>query len=138
MAKANVGVTMVLEWTPSGSTTITAFQALARNLELSQTMDTADATGYTNTNRQYVGTIQDAELSFELFLDDTTYTTEDLFQNGNKGTIDIYPYGKTTGKRKISFPGLVNDASESYPYDDVAMKNVALVPTGNVTRSVVV
>ncbi len=136
MAKASAGPTMVLEWTAGGSTAVVAFQASARGFSIDQSMDAADATGYTNTNRQYVKTIGDFQPSLELFLDDTTYTTEDLFASGAAGTLDAYPWGKTAGKRKISAPVFVSSAGREYPYDDVALLSLEFMPTGNATIGV--
>jgi hypothetical protein len=136
MAKNSAGSTMVLEWTPSGSTTATAFQASARDFSIERSMDAADATGYTNTNRQYVKTIGDFNPSLTIFLDDTTYTTEDLFTSGAAGTLDAYPWGKTAGKRKISAPVFVSSLTNNYPYDDVATVDIEFMPTGNATIGV--
>lgn len=136
MGKFSAGPTMVLKWTPTGSTTETTFSGQARNVDIDSAMDAADATGYGNANRQHVPTIGDEELSFELFLDDTTLTVEDLFRKGNKGTLVAQPAGAAVGKRKITFPGFVSNASEHYPYDDVALMDVSLLPTGDVTRGV--
>jgi hypothetical protein len=123
---------MVLEWTPAGSTTVTTFSGQARNLEHGSTVDDADGTGYGDDNRQHFPTIKDEELTFDLFLDDTTYDVQNMFLAEEEGTLAYYPWGKAVGKEKITFPGYVNDASRSYPYDDMAMASISLLPTGNV------
>lgn len=132
MAKYSAGPTMVLTWQPSGSTTVTTISGQARNLDIDGSMDSADATGYGNANRQYVPTIEDATVSFELFLDDTTLTVEDLFQSGNRGTLIAQPAGGASGKPEITFVGFVSTASRHYPFDDVATMDVEMMPTADV------
>ena len=132
MGKYSAGPTMVMTWQPSGSTTVTTISGQARNLDIDGSMDAADATGYGNANRQYVATIEDATASFELFLDDTTLTVEDLFQSGNEGTLIASPAGVATGTPKITFVGFVSTASRHYPFDDVATMDVELMPTADV------
>lgn len=137
MAKYSAGPTMVMTWQPEGSTTVTTISGQARNLDIDGSMDAADATGYGNANRQYVPTIEDATASFELFLDDTTLTVEDLFNAGNRGTLVATPAGATTGKPEITFVGFVSTMSRHYPFDDVATADLELMPTSDVTYGAV-
>ena len=137
MAKYSAGPTMVINWTPSGSTTVTALSANARGVAVNESIDSADATGYGNSNRQHVPTISDLEIPLEYLLDDTTYTAEDLLTIGARGTIDIYPNGNSTGKKKISVPVFVSSRDRDFPFDDVAVASHTLMPTGNKTESTV-
>ena len=127
---------MVLEWTPEGSTTVTAFGAFARGFEIDESMDAADGTGYGNENRQYAPTIGDFQPSAEVFLE-TGYVIEALFTKGARGTLDAYPNGKATDMKRISCPVFVSNRSRTYPYDDMAMMNVEWMPTGDVTEDLV-
>jgi hypothetical protein len=127
---------MVISWTPSGSTVVTTIGAQGRDLSLNASVDDADASGYGDANHVYVVTLADAELSFELLLDDTTLTVEDLFIPGARGTLIFSPAGVTAGKRKVTFPGFVSQANDDFPYTDVAIRAITMKPTGTIVRGV--
>lgn len=127
---------MVLEWTPDGSTTVTSFGGYGRGFSIDESMDSADATGYGNDNRQYQPTIGDFQPSCEIMLEDG-YVIEALFTKGAKGTLDAYPNGKVSTKKKISCPVFVSNRSRSYPYDDIAVMTVDFMPTGDSSETTV-
>lgn len=127
---------MVVDWTPSGSTTVTSIGAFGRNLTINEDMDTADLTTYGNTNRQYDATIKDASIDMEILLEDG-YVIEDLLFSGANGTVDIYPHGKTAGKKKITMLAFVGSRPRSYAYDDAATMSTTFMPRGNMTESLV-
>lgn len=134
--KYSAGPTMVLNWTPSGSTTVTAFSAVGRNAKINESMASAKATGYGNTTEQYVPTIADVSVDVDLLLDDAAFY-EALFISGSEGTLDIMPAGNTTGKPKISIPSFVSKRDRSYPYDDVAVASLSFMPTSDKTETTV-
>jgi hypothetical protein len=137
MAKFSAGLLMVIEWTPTGGTTFSTIGAQGRDLSLNASVDDADASGYGDANHVYVVTLADAELSFEVVLDDTSLTVEDLFIPGARGTLVYYPAGKVPLKRRVTFPGFVSQANDDYPYTDVAVRAVTMKPTGTILRATV-
>ncbi len=131
-----VASTLVAEWTPLGSTTPTVISAFGRDLGLDEDMEEADTTTYGEPNRTYAATIREFGANMEVLLEDG-YVIEDLLFSGAKGTLDIYPNGKTAGKKKISGPFFVGSRPRQYPYSDVAMMTVSWRPRGGVVETLV-
>lgn len=118
----------------AGSTTVTDLSAYAKDLKIPQTMKSADATGYGNTNTQYVATIKDLSMEWTTFLE-TGNVIEDLLVPGAAGTVTFGPNGSTAGMRKYTLVGFISDFSPDYSFSNVAMAPTKFMPTANITRA---
>jgi len=126
----------VLTFTPNGSTTATDIAPFAKDLNMPQSMATADLTGYTNTNHQYQPTLPDLSISWVTFLE-TGNVIEDLIGiPGAKGTVIFAPNGTTVGMRKYTLAGFISQFDAHFPYSDGATADTTFMPTGNLTRGV--
>jgi hypothetical protein len=130
-----VATAPIFTFTPTGSTVPTDLAPWTKDLSMPQSMDSADGTGYTNTNRQYFKTIQDLSMTWTTFLE-TGNVIEDLLIPGAAGTVIFGPSGSTAGNRKYSLLGFISDFSIDYPYSDMATAGTTFMPSGNLSRGV--
>lgn len=125
----------IFTFTPTGSTVVTDLAPWTKDLNMPQSMDSADATGYTNTNKQYVATITDLSMDWVTFLE-TGNVIEDLLIPGAAGTVIFGPKGSTAGLRKYTLVGFISQFDAHFPYSDVAAADTSFLPTGTLTRGV--
>ena len=125
----------VFTWTAEGSTTVIDLAPYGRDFNLDESMDSADATGYGNNNRQYQPTIGDAGANATILLEDG-YVIEDALTKGARGTLIWGPNGSTATNKKITIPVFVSNRSRHWPYDDVATMDAEWQPTGDLTEGV--
>lgn len=135
MAKFSAATTMVMTATAAGSTTVNTIGAQGRDLTHDSTMSDANATGYGDSNQVHVKLIADGSISFDLLLDDTTLTLDDLLVAGASITFTYSPAGTAAGKRKVTGSFFVSKATDSYPLTGVAVRAITLMPTAAISRT---
>jgi hypothetical protein len=126
----------VFTFTAQGSTTVLDIAPWARDLDMPQSMDTADLTGYTNTNHQYQPTISDLSMSWVTFLETGNVIEDAIGIPGARGTIIFGPNGSTATMRKYTLDGFISEFNAHFPYTDGATADTTFMPTGNLSRGV--
>lgn len=97
-----------------------------RSVSVEQTADTLDDTVYGQDERTKVASLEDGSFSLELL--DTTGAWSDAWSNmpvGATGTIVVQPEGAGTGKRQLSFTGVITGRSLELPYEDLAKLSIS-------------
>lgn len=125
----------VFTFTPTGSTVVTDLAPWTKDFKLSQPVDSAESTGYGNTSKTYVKTIQDVSCSWVTFLEPTG-GIEDILLPGAAGTIIFGPSGSTAGNRKYTITGFISDFSANFAFSDVAQADTAFMPSSVLSRAV--
>lgn len=125
----------VFTFQAAGSTVILDLAPFTKDLKITQQMKSADATGYGNTNMQYVKTITDFSLDWSTFLE-TGNVIEDALLPGTTGSMIFGPSGSTAGNRKYTIPAYIENFSPDFKMSDVAVAATSAKPTGNITRGV--
>ena len=107
-----------------------------RSVSFEQTADTLDDTTYGVDERTKVASLEDGSFSLELL--DTTGTWSDAWNAlavGASDTVLIHPEGTGSGKREISFTGVITSRSLELPYEDLAKVSVSGEISGPVTET---
>ena len=97
-----------------------------RSVSFEQTADTLDDTVYGQDERTKVASLEDGSFSLELL--DTTGSWGDAWANlvpGATGTVEIQPEGTGSGKRQLSFTGVITSRSLELPYEDLAKLSIS-------------
>lgn len=118
----------LIEFIPQGSTTPINIGIYGRNAELARQVDDIDATGYGDVSRVHLASKLDVNYSLDVMYDDN-HVIEDTLVPGDFGTLNVYPFGNVSGKRKRSLTCYVGPANIAEPYDDVANGSVTFMNT---------
>jgi len=108
-----------------------------RSVSYEQTADTLDDTVYGMDERTKIASIEDGSFSLEML--DTTgawSTAWVALKQGASGQVIIRPEGAGSGKREVSFTGVITSRATDYPYDDLVKVSVSGEISGAVTESV--
>jgi hypothetical protein len=109
-----------------------------RSVSYEETADTLDDTVYGADNRTKLASLLDGTGSLEAL--DITGAWATAWQGlapGTTGTMDIFPEGNTSGKRKVSFIAIIKSRSLQMPYDDLATLSVSFEISGAVAETTV-
>jgi hypothetical protein len=108
--------------------------ASGRNFEVTHEEEQVDATAGGDDYRVYVPTVKTIGATIEILME-SGVTGDALIAAlavGSEAALMWYPQGKTAGLPEWGFDARVSKASQSIPYDGVAVLNVEFVNTGGV------
>lgn len=122
----------------------TALGDSLRNVQISQSQETADATAGADSYRNYVSTVKTVEVTAEAVMKDYANggsALRSLLAVGSEGTLIIGVEGTAAGKPKFGFFARINQADEAVPYNDVVtisltweMAGTALAHNGTTSK----
>lgn len=102
-----------------------------RSLSWDESLDTAEISAGSDTDRDYLGTLRDVTFDFT-FIDDGTGGSAiyRAFAVGNHGTIEIGPLGSAAGLPKYSAWAFVTGSPREFNYDAEVERSYTLQRRG--------
>ena len=125
---AFTGKNLVAKWIHTGGTI--NLDSDYRSLNTNDNVDMAETTAGADADKTYIATIKDSTIDWSgLYQSDGTALINAL-AIGTGGTLEIYPEGTATGKRKETYPVIVTNCKTNYPYNEVVAVDVTFQKNG--------
>lgn len=129
------GSALVCKWIYSGGTvTLSGDQ---RTVTITPSINLINATAGSDADEAYILGTKDATASYSGVAQQGGTATEDALIEGTQGTLEIYPEGNTSGKRKYSMPAISMGPRYNFPYADVVELSVDFQKNGALARTTV-
>lgn len=105
----------------------TNISAQGRSLEVGQTADEIETTGYGDSEKTYIAGKTERQVTLEVMDDSTSTTVRTALTPGSASSLTWFPIGTVSGNPKFSFAtATVIENNLSYPYDDVVLMSVTI------------
>jgi hypothetical protein len=127
------GANMYLAWIYAGGTV--TLQADERTVNLTPSVDFADASAGADARKQRVTTLKDTMVSFAGVAQTGGTALEDALAEGTHGTVEFGPEGTASGKRKYTIGAFSGGAKFGFKYADVTEITCEFTGDGNYTRT---
>ena len=127
------GSAVYMNWVYSGATVL--LSGNQRTVSISPTVDFIDTTAGSDPRRTRLASIKDVSASISLLAQTGGTALEDALAEGNHGTLNVYPEGTASGKRKYIIGAFSNGAKLNLPYSDVVELTCDFTGDGNYTRT---
>jgi len=111
--------------------------AEVRSFTLNQTADTVEDTTMGDTARTFKPTLSSADISLEVYWDETDTTGQVALGVRSEVTLDLYPEGDDSGDTKYSVPAIVTGFSINTSFDGMVEASITAQATGAITTSTV-
>ena len=121
------------DWVWSGGTVV--LSGNQRSCNVSPTIDFIDTTAGSDPRKTRITGVRDATASWSMLYQVGGTALEDALAEGNQGTLNVYPEGTATGKRKYIIGAFSNGPKINMPYADVVEMTVDFTGNGTYSRT---
>lgn len=129
------GSALYMDWIYSGGTVV--LSGNQRSANLSPSIDFIDTTAGSDARRTRLASIADVSVSISLLAQKGGTALEDSLAEGTHGTLNVYPEGNASTKRKYIVGAFSQGAKTNMPYADVVEVTCEFMGDGNYTRTTV-
>lgn len=121
------------DWVWSGGTVV--LSGNQRTCNVSPTVDYIDTTSGSDPRKTRLVSLKDVTASWSMLYQVGGTALEDALAEGNQGTLNVYPEGTATGKRKYIIGAFSNGPKVNMPYADVVEMTVDFTGNGTYSRT---
>lgn len=127
------GSALYVDWVYSGGTVVVSGNQ--RTCTLSPTVDFIDTTAGSDARKTRLPSLKDVTASISVLYQAGGTALEDALAEGNQGTLNVYPEGTATGKRKYIVGAFSNGPRINMPYSDVVDMQCDFTGNGTYSRT---